>query len=79
MMAWLLESPATLAFELREDRLLCVSQRLSPASIPMLIEAIRGFHERIPGVVASLYPARPMGLEAPRGLGEAETPPAPRR
>lgn len=76
MMAWLLESSATVAFELREDRLLCVSQRLSPASIPMLIKAIRGFHERIPGVVASLYPPRPMGPEAPRGAGE--TPPTSR-
>jgi hypothetical protein len=79
MMAWLLESPATLAFELREDRLFCVSRRLSPASIPLMIEAIRGFHERIPRVVASLYPPRPMGPEAPRRLGAGETPPTSRR
>lgn len=75
MMAWLLESPANVAFELREDRMLCVSERLSPASIPMLLEAARGFHERIPRVVASMYPPRPMGPGAPRGLGAGRTPP----
>jgi hypothetical protein len=75
MMAWLLASPAGLAFELREDRMLCVSQRLSPASIPMLLEAVRGFHDRIPGVVASLYPPRSMDPEAPGGLSAGRNPP----
>jgi hypothetical protein len=75
MMVWLLASPAGVAFELREDRMLCVSERLSPASIPMLLEAVRGFHDRIPRVVASLYPPRSMGPEAPRGLRAGGIPP----
>jgi hypothetical protein len=76
MMAWLLASPAGVAYELREDRMLCVSERLSPASIPMLLEAVRGFHDRIPRVVASLYPPRPMG---PRPRGAWATGGSPRR
>lgn len=79
MMAWLLESSAPVAFELREDRMLCLSERLSPASIPMLLQAARGFHDRIPRVVASLYPRRPMGAEAPRSLGAGGIPPPPSR
>jgi hypothetical protein len=75
MMAWLLASPAGVAFELREDRMLCVSERLSPASIPMLLEAVRGVHDRIPRVVASLYPPRSLGRDGPRGLGAGGIPP----
>ena len=75
MMAWLLESSALIAFELREDRMLCVSEWLSPTSIPMLLQAARGFHDRIPRVVASTYPRRPMGAEAPRSLGAGGIPP----
>jgi hypothetical protein len=76
MMAWLLASPVPVAFELREDRLLAATRRLSPASIPPLVEAVRGFHDRIPRVVASLYPPRPMGGGTPEGRGARKPPPA---
>jgi hypothetical protein len=77
MMAWLLECSSAIAFELREDRLLCVSRRLSPASIPMLLEAVHGFRQRIPRVVASLYPPRPMGPS--RWSGRSPAPEGPSR
>ncbi len=56
MMRWLLDHGDGYAFELVGDRMLCWTRRVSPAGIVHVLGTARGFRERIPDVVRSLYP-----------------------
>ncbi len=59
MMRTLLGLPGKIVVLANEDRMLMVSERLDPAQMLLLLEAARVTGERVPAVVASLYPPRP--------------------
>ena len=60
MMAWLLAASAAFAFEVREDRILCVGAPGGPGQLRSLLDAAAEFRRRVPPVVRSLYPPRPL-------------------
>jgi hypothetical protein len=64
MMAWLLTLPERFAFEVREDRILCVADPRGPAQLRLMLDATAGFQRHVPRVVRSLYPPRPLDREA---------------
>lgn len=57
MMEWLLGTDGW-SFEVHGSLALCAIHRLRPRELPMAIEALAGFCEHVPPVVASMYPAR---------------------
>jgi hypothetical protein len=59
MMAALLRLPLTVAVHVHEDRMLLVSHLLEPGDVLVLLACAKGLAERVPAVVASLYPPRP--------------------
>jgi len=63
MMAALLALPIDVAMHLREDRMLLVARPLEPEEMLELLDVARGLARRVPRVMASLYPPRP--LEGP--------------
>ncbi len=56
MMDWLLRHGEGYGFEVAGDRLLCWTDRVSPAEMVHLLGTAKTFREQIPGVVRSLYP-----------------------
>ena len=60
MMSALMRMPLRVAVYIREDRMLLVAPPLEPADVLLLLEAARVLATRVPPVVASLYPPRPM-------------------
>jgi hypothetical protein len=56
MMAWLLGHGDGYGFEVVGNGLLCWIRRVSPASFVHLLGTAKGFRDRIPAVVRSLYP-----------------------
>jgi hypothetical protein len=56
MMDWLLRHGEGYGFEVVGDRLLCWTERVSPAEMIHLLGTAKTFRERIPAVVRSLYP-----------------------
>jgi hypothetical protein len=63
MMAALLALPLEVAIHVREDRMLLVARSLEPAQVLTLLDVAHGLARRVPRVMASLYPPRP--LEGP--------------
>jgi hypothetical protein len=64
MMAALLRLPLGISCEVHEDRMLLWAPQVSAAETVLLLEVARKLRERVPSVVASLYPPRPS--EAPQ-------------
>jgi hypothetical protein len=56
MMDWLLRHGEGYGFEVVGDRLLCWTERVSPAEMIHLLGTAKTFREQIPAVVRSLYP-----------------------
>ena len=56
MMDWLLRHGEGYGFEVAGDRLLCWTDRVSPAEMVHLMGTAKTFREQIPAVVRSLYP-----------------------
>ncbi|MBA3738950.1 MAG: hypothetical protein H0W97_10345 [Actinobacteria bacterium] len=56
MMDWLLRHGEGYGFEVAGDRLLCWTDRVSPAEMVRLMGTAKTFREQIPAVVRSLYP-----------------------
>lgn len=56
MMNWLLRHGEGYGFEVARDRLLCWTDRVSPAEMVHLLGTAKTFREQIPAVVRSLYP-----------------------
>ncbi len=56
MMDWLLSHGEGYGFEVAGDRLLCWTDRVSPAEMVHLLGTAKTFREQIPAVVRSLYP-----------------------
>jgi hypothetical protein len=56
MMDWLLRHGEGYSFEVVSDRLLCWTERVSPAEMVHLFGTAKTFREQIPAVVRSLYP-----------------------
>jgi len=63
MLAALLALPLQVAIHMREDRMLLVAPPLEPAQVLTLLDVAHGLARRVPRVMASLYPPRP--LEGP--------------
>lgn len=59
MMQTLLQLPAGISCSVNEDRLLLWAPQVSAAETLLLLEIVRKLRERVPRVVASLYPPRP--------------------
>jgi hypothetical protein len=59
MMDAILQVPLRVAIHVHEDRMLLVGATLEPASMLLLFEVARTLADRIPPVIASLYPPRP--------------------
>jgi hypothetical protein len=59
MMEAIVQIPLHVAIHVHEDRMLMVGQTLEPGAMLLLLEVARALQERIPRVVASLYPPRP--------------------
>jgi hypothetical protein len=59
MVQAILALPLRVAIYAHEDHLLCVASPLEPAEMLVLLEAVRTLANRVPTVVASLYPPRP--------------------
>lgn len=57
MMAWLLDAPSPVAFQIAGTHLLAVSTDRRPDAIPGLFHAVVDFRAHIPAMVASDYPA----------------------
>ena len=64
MMAALLRLPLGITCAVHEDRMLLWAPEVSAAETVLLLEVARKLRERVPTVVASLYPPRP--LKAPQ-------------
>ena len=60
MMQALLRIPLRVAIHVHEDRMLLVGPTLEPAEMLLLLEVARSLATKVPTVVASLYPPRPM-------------------
>ncbi len=60
MMQSLLRIPLRVAIHVHEDRMLLVGPTLEPAEMLLLLEVARSLATKVPPVVASLYPPRPM-------------------
>jgi Protein of unknown function (DUF3137) len=60
MMEALLRIPLRVAIHVHEDRMLLVGPTLEPAEMLLLLEVARSLATKVPPVVASLYPPRPM-------------------
>lgn len=63
MMAALLALPLEVAIHVREDRMLLAARSLEPAQVLTLLDVAHVLARRVPRVMASLYPPRP--LEGP--------------
>jgi hypothetical protein len=59
MMQTLMHLPLSVAIHVREDRMLLAAPVLKPAETLLLLEVAHALAERVPPVVASLYPPRP--------------------
>lgn len=59
MMQTLLALPPGIACSVNEDRLLLWAVDLPAAQMVMMLEVVRRLRDRVPSVVASLYPPRP--------------------
>jgi hypothetical protein len=59
MMRTLLHLPVTVVMHVREDRMLLLSPTLAPGDVLVLLRTAAKLAERVPRVVASLYPPRP--------------------
>jgi hypothetical protein len=59
MMDAIMQIPLQVTIHVHEDRMLLVGPTLEPASMVLLLEVARTLADRIPPVVASLYPPRP--------------------
>jgi hypothetical protein len=55
MMRWLLSTDRTFAFETRGRWLLVYSGQLPPRALPVHLDTLKGFRDRIPRVVYDLY------------------------
>jgi len=60
MMRALLRLPLPVEVHVREDRMLCVAKELEPAEVLVMLQAARDLRHRLPPVMKSLYPPRPM-------------------
>ncbi len=58
MMAALLRLPVAVAIHVHEDRMMLVAPLLEPGDMLVLLACAKGLAERVPSVVASLYPPR---------------------
>jgi hypothetical protein len=59
MMQTLLHLPVTTVLHVRENRMLLLSSTLEPGDVLVLLRTAAKLAERVPRVVASLYPPRP--------------------
>jgi hypothetical protein len=60
MMDAIMQVPLRVAIHVHEDRMLLVGPLLDPGAMLLLLEVARTLATRVPPVVASLYPPRPM-------------------
>jgi hypothetical protein len=60
MMRALLRLPLRVEVHVREDRMLCVAKELEPAEVLVMLQAAQALRDRLPPVMKSLYPPRPM-------------------
>lgn len=60
MMQAIMRLPLHVAIHVREDRMLLVAPTLTPAEVLVLLRAASDLAHRVPRVVASLYPPRPV-------------------
>jgi hypothetical protein len=58
MMEFLLDESGNCTFEVSGGDMLCATRRLDPPELPGLLRVLQSFHEHVPKVVWSLYPAR---------------------
>jgi hypothetical protein len=59
MMDAILQVPLRVAIHVHADRMLLVGPTLEPPTMLLLLEVARTLADRIPPVIASLYPPRP--------------------
>ncbi len=59
MMDVLMQLPPSISCTVNEDRMLLWADRLTASETALLLEVARKIRERVPRVVASLYPPRP--------------------
>ena len=59
LMEAIMQIPLRVAIHVHEDRMLIVGPTLEPGAMLLLLEVARTLPERIPRVVANLYPPRP--------------------